>query len=148
MAKDKSKTKGETKSKATGSAGDDDEFASGAPTSNFKIADHEGDLVLITPLSLEEDIETAFGASDAIKANVVVLDLKSPEDSEENAGALIFQRVLRSQLEPFIGKRKVLGRIGRGVAKKGQDAPFIIEDPSDADKAVARVYLKSVDPLG
>lgn len=143
------KTKGKEKaSKAKAAPADDDEFASGAPTSDFKISEVEGELVLITPLSVEEDIDTVHGSADAIKANIVVLDEKKPAKSESHDGALIFQRVLQSQLGPFVGKRKVLGRIGRGVAKKGQDAPYVIEDPTEADKAVAREYLRSVDPLG
>lgn len=146
MAKDKNKSKS-TKPKG---ATPDDGFTDPGERSNFKLADHEGALLLITPRSLEEAIETAFGEADAIKADVVVLTdtngkrLKAPE---EEAGVLIFQRVVIGQLEESIGKSRVLGTIGRGVAKKGQDAPFIIEVPTDDEKDIARAYLKSVDPL-
>lgn len=144
MAKDKSKNK--DKSTKGG-----DEFGDPGERSNFKLADHEGALLLITPRSLEEGIETSFGESDAIKADIVVLTKtngKRLAEPEEHEGALIFQRVVIGQLEGAIGKRRVLGKVGRGVAKKGQSAPFLIEKAEDDDKAIAREYLASIDPLG
>jgi hypothetical protein len=146
VAKDKSKNKGEGKSNKGG-----DEFGDPGERSSFKLADHEGALLLITPRSLEEGIETSFGESDAIKADVVVLTKtngKRLDEPVEESGVLIFQRVVIGQLEDAIGKRRVLGTVGRGVAKKGQSAPFLIEKASDDDKAIAREYLNSIDPLG
>lgn len=154
MAKDKGKSKA---SKATESkkgkksSSDDDEFGDPGERSNFKLADHEGALILFTPRSLEEDIETSFGESDAIKADVVVLANakgKVLDEPIEESGVLIFQRVVIGQLSDAIGKRRVLGTIGRGQAKKGQSAPFIIVPATDDEKATARAYLKKVDPLG
>ena len=146
MAKDKSKNK----DKNSKPANDDDEFGDPGERSSFKLADHEGALLLITPRSLEEGIETAYGESDAIKADIVVLTKtngKALDEPEVHEGALIFQRVVIGQLESAIGKRMVLGKVGRGVAKKGQSAPFLIEKADDDDKALAREYRKSVDPL-
>lgn len=141
----KSKGADEKPKKPTPTA--DEDFESGAPTSNHKIASDEGELVLITPTGLERDIVTEYGPSDAIKADLVVINMKKPTKSEEHRAILIFQKVLRSQLEPFINKRRVLGRVGRGVAKGSQDAPFIIVDPTDEDKVAAREYLASIDPF-
>jgi hypothetical protein len=150
MAKDKSKkNKDDTKPKGATPV-DDDEFGGPGERSNFKLADHEGALLLITPRSLEEGIETAFGESDAIKADIVVLtntDGKKLKEPIEEVGVLIFQRVVIGQLTESIGNRRVLGTIGRGVAKKGQSAPFLIEVPEDDDKAIARAYLANVDPF-
>jgi len=153
MAKDKSKkNKGDanTKPKAATPVEDDDEFSGPGERSNFKLADHEGALLLITPKALEEDIETAFGESDAIKADIVVLTDnkgKTLKEPIEELGALIFQRVVIGQLTESIGKRRVLGTIGRGVAKKGQSAPFLIEPPTEPEKVTARAYIASVDPF-
>lgn len=150
MAKDKSKVKGNKASKAKGGAGDD-EFGDPGERSNFKLADHEGALLLITPRSMEEGIETSFGEADAVKADIVVLTKtngKKLAEPEEHEGVLIFQRVVIGQLEGKIGKGRVLGTVGRGVAKKGQDAPFLIEVATDEQKDIARAYLKSIDPLG
>lgn len=145
MAKDKSKNKG-SKAAAT-----DDEIGDPGERSNFKLADHEGALLIITPRSLEEDIETAFGVSDAIKADIVVLTKtngKPLAEPEVHQGALIFQRVVIGQLEDAIGTRIVVGTVGRGVAKKGQSAPFLIEKATDEQKTLAREYRASVNPLG
>lgn len=151
MAKDKSKVKGEKSTKAKGGkSSGDDEFGDPGERSSFKIADHEGALLLITPRSLEEGIETSFGEADAIKADVVVLTKtngKPLAEPEEHQGALIFQRVVIGQLESKIGNGRVLGKVGRGVAKKGQSAPFLIEKAEDDEKDLARAYLKSIDPL-
>lgn len=151
MAKDKGKKNkdADTKPKAATPV-EDEEFAPPGERSNFKLAEHEGALLLITARSLEEGIETAFGDSDAIKADVVVLtDNKGKALSEpiEETGVLIFQRVVIGQLLESIGKRRTLGSIGRGEAKKGQSAPFRIERPSEEEKAIARAYLNSVDPF-
>lgn len=153
MAKDKSKVKdkGSKASKAPKGGASDDEFGDPGERSNFKLADHEGALLLITPRSMEEDIETSFGESDAVKADVVVLTKtngKALDEPEEHEGVLIFQRVVIGQLEGKIGKGRVLGTVGRGVAKKGQSAPFLIEVATDEQKDIARKYLKSIDPLG
>ena len=152
MAKDKSKVKGKSSKPAKGGkASSDDEFGDPGERSNFKLADHEGALLLITPRSMEEGIETSFGEADAVKADIVVLTKtngKKLAEPEEHEGVLIFQRVVIGQLEGKIGKGRVLGTVGRGVAKKGQDAPFLIEVATDEQKDIARAYLKSIDPLG
>jgi len=57
--------------------------------------------------------------------------------------ALIFQRVLISQLSPNIGK-KVLGRLGLGAAKPGQSPPFTLSEATTADRETATRYLQYV----
>lgn len=158
MAKDKGskpeKTKAEKPSKDADSkpakkskGGDDDDEFAPPSSSNFKIADYEGALLMITPKGIEEDVPTAFGETDAIRADVVILDGDSEDVGEEYKEALIFQRVLQGQLRPAIGKNRVLGRLGRGVAKKGQDAPYLLEDPTEGDKKKARAWLKENSPF-
>ena len=153
MAKDKNKapkTDATSKPKSATPVEDDDEFGGPGERSNFKLADHVGTLILFTPKSLEEGIETSFGAADAIKTDVVVLTTekgKALKEPIEEFGALIFQRVVIGQLSESIAKRRVLGRIGKGVAKKGQSEPFLIEEPSDDDKVIARAYIKTIAPF-
>ena len=52
---------------------------------------------------------------------------------------LIFPRILVSSLKPNVGK-VVLGRLGKGVAKPGQSAPWTLSAPTEDDIAVARKY--------
>jgi hypothetical protein len=117
-----------------------DPFASPARGS-FTPKDLNGRLLLITPHMVEKDITTDYGVSDAIRADVVVLDGDDAPDEKENV--LIFQKALQGNLRGQLGKGKVLGRLGQGEAKKGQSAPWILADPTEADKVMARAYIAS-----
>lgn len=106
---------------------------------NFDARTLNGSLLLITPLSHEQDIKTSNGLKDAIKANIVVLD--GTEAGNEINGGLIFQGRLIGQLKGRIGNGMVLGRLGQGPAEKGKNPPWILEDPNAGDKEKARAYL-------
>lgn len=120
-----------------------DEFAPpGTGGDRLPLDDVLGALLLFTVESVEKDIETQFGKSDAIKCDVAALD--GNHKAETWDGALIFPRVLQSQLRGAAGGGKVLGRLGKGEAKKGQSAPWVLSDPTDEDKQTARNYLAYV----
>lgn len=115
-----------------------DQFDS--PASGIKITEFEGMLLLCSPTEQRENINTTFGAADAVVTDLTVLDGK--DEGQQHSGVLVFQKQLQGQLRPKIGTgRMVLGRLGRGVAKAGQSAPWVLQDPTDADKAKAREYL-------
>ncbi len=101
-----------------------------------------GALLLFTVDSVEKDIDTAFGTTDAVRCTVAALDETHKGDTW--ADTLIFPRVLQSQLRGAAGGGMVLGRLGKGEAKKGQSAPWTLADPTDADKDIARKYLAYV----
>jgi hypothetical protein len=112
-----------------------------APSTGAKLTDFDGQLLLIQPETEQKAIPTAFGPADAIEANVIVLD---GQNTGENPGVLIFQKALQGQLRTKVGTgRYVLGRLGRGQAKAGQSAPWILTDPTEADKNLARTYLNN-----
>lgn len=97
-----------------------------------------GSLLIFKVSSQEKDIPTVHGPSDAIRADVTVLD-------GDLAGAvyvdtLIFPKVLQSQLRPSIGSL-VLGRLGQGNKKPGQSPPWTLAAATDADKVVGREHL-------
>lgn len=103
-------------------------------------ADMENRLLLIKPLEKDVVINTSFGESTAVRADIVVLD--GPDAPEEVNDTLIFPKVLQGQVKSNAGSgRYNLGRLGKGVAKPGQSAPWMLGDPTDADKDVARGYL-------
>jgi hypothetical protein len=144
MAKDKSKP-----SKST-----NDEFAkpSEAPAGGdgWKLATpkHVGDLFLVTPL--REQTVKGFEDSDAevIVADVVHLNEKKPEKSEEHEEVFIFGAWLKGSLRGFIGERKVLARLDQDKSKgRGNNAAWVFEDADADDIAVAKAYLASVDPF-
>jgi len=117
----------------------EDSFSQPSPASNFRPADYQGNLILVWPTEYKTAIKTAFGDSDAIAARVVVLDTPT---IEEHDNVLFFQGALISTLKPSVGSTKpVLGRLGRGTAKPGQTAPFILTPFTEADAKAARDYF-------
>lgn len=116
-----------------------DQFDSPASASaGVKWNELSGRLLLIKPLSFEAGVQTSFGESDAVKADVIELD--GPDAGTEHTEALVFPKILVSQLKPKVGKQ-VLGRLGKGQAKPGQSAPHVLGEATDQDKDVARKYL-------
>jgi len=103
--------------------------------------DLNGSLLLFTVKSIEHDIVTQFGTTDAVKADVAVLD--GAHKGETFDDTLIFPRVLKSALAPNVGSM-VLGRLGQGQAKSGQSAPWVLAPGTPEDKAVGEKYLAYV----
>lgn len=97
-----------------------------------------GALLLVKVISLEPHIPTVHTQpgekSPAIVADVTVLDGLKQGEVLENT--MIFPKVLQGQLSRSIGKT-VLGRLGQGVAKPGQTAPWVLVPASDQDTANA-----------
>lgn len=125
----------------------DDMFGDPGSTAGIDLDALNGHLLLITPTVQEKDITTAFGPTDAIRADVVAL-AEGPHQAEEFPDVLIFPRVLQSQLRSYVGTgRAALGRLGKGVAKPGQSAPWQLAPSTDSDKATARQYLAG-QPVG
>lgn len=107
----------------------------------FSPAEHEGELLLIEPTSFEQGITTQMGTSDAVKANIIVLD--GPNAGSTFDDALIFPKVLQSQTKPKIGGGYVLGRLGKGEAKPGKSAPWMLHSFTDQDAQVAQNWINS-----
>ena len=107
----------------------------------------EGKLLLFMPLR-EERVETAdFGEKPVIVADVVVLNEKKPAKSEAHAEVFVWGGYLRGALRGFIGERRVLGRLVRGTTKERGNFPWLLEDATDEETAIAVAYLESVDPF-
>lgn len=119
-------------------------FDAPSSSSGVKITDFDGQLLLITPTAHETNIPTAYGPADAVTVDLVVLDGNGA--GQEHTGVRIFQKALQGQLRPKVGTgRMVLGRLGRGVAKPGQSAPWLLANPTEQDKQVARDYISRND---
>ncbi len=111
------------------------EFAAPASTGGIDLKAANGHLLLITPLSVEEGINTVHGPTSAIRADIVDLD-----SGDEFTDVLVFPKVLQGQLRSQIGK-KVLGRLGQGIAKPGQSAPWTLNAFTPADVKTAEAYI-------
>ena len=106
----------------------------------FSNKENEGRLLLVTPTEYMAEFTTSAGVGPAVKADVVVLD--GPESPKVYQDALLFGKVLTGQLKRNAGTgRPNLGRLGLGVKKPGQNAPWQLAAPGEDDKQVAREYL-------
>jgi len=117
-----------------------DLFDAPSSSSGLKWDELNGRLLLVKPTEVVDEITTSYGATSAIRADIVVLD--GPGAPEEITDTLIFPRVLQSQVRKNAGTGRMnLGRLGQGVKKPGQSAPWQMADPTDDDKVAARSYL-------
>lgn len=116
----------------------EDEFASPASAAGFTWGDHKGALLIVEPAAYEQGIPTSFGEKDAVRATITVVD--GAGAGEVYNDTLIFPRALIGQLKSNVGK-KVLGRVSQGVAKSGQQPPWLLADPTPADVAAAKAAL-------
>lgn len=104
------------------------------------IKDLLGELVLFSPTEYVEEVKTDFGTKDAVLTNMVVLTADGgPAEYEDQ---MIYQGSLIGALKRKIPTgRMLLGVIAKGEAKKGQNAPYILDAPSDEQKQMATNYL-------
>jgi hypothetical protein len=145
------KVKKEKKDKgaASGKGGD---YGLTAPSAGdlFNNRENADELLLLSVTEVVEGMVTSASKdpTDAIKADVVVLNKKNPADSRTYSDSLLFGRVLVGQLKPRVGTR-VVGTLIEDVAskKQGQNAPWRLTAPSDDDIQVATKYLDSLNPL-
>ena|SRR5690606_37052013 len=108
----------------------------------FKPAEHLGRLVVIWARSYREGINTSFGTANAVAADIHVID--APGGPKVYTNALLFARALVASLREAVGGAPVLARIGQGVAKPGQSAPYILLPYTPEDAAVATQYVNSL----
>lgn len=108
----------------------------------------QGALLLFSVLSYEPHVPTSFTEpgkqSPAIRANVRVLD--GPKSGESYIEVLVFPKKLQAQLRPRVGKM-VLGRLGQGEARKGQNAPWELLAATAEEKQRA-MAAASTEPGG
>jgi hypothetical protein len=107
------------------------EFATlSSDVQNVRPADVEGHLLVVEPLEFRQGMQTSMGESDAVLCRVHDITEQTTHDD-----VMWFSRVLVGRLSKRIGQR-VVGVMGKGEAKVGQTAPWIIVDASSEPKAV------------
>ena len=119
-----------------------DQFDNPGTVTGIKWEEQDGRLLLFTVHEYVASIQTQYGEGSAVRVDMTVLD--GPNAGEGYAQALVFPKVLQGQLRGSVGK-KVLGRLGKGEAKKGQSAPWKLADANANDQAVARAHLATDD---
>ncbi len=152
MAKDKGKKKSDEKATKKSKGASSDGFAkpSEAPAGGdgyrLETDEHLGDLFLITPL--REQTVKGFEDADTqvIVANVVAINEKKPEKSEEHDEVWIWAKWIQGSLRGYIGEQRVLGRLAQDASKaKGKNAAWVLEDADDDDVEVATEYLRFIN---
>ncbi len=113
-------------------------FAAPAASSGLDLKALNGRLLLIEPYKVEEGVSTSFGPKDAIRGKVVVLD--GDDAGTEHDDTLLFPSVLIGQLRSRVGQ-KVLGRLGQGTAKPGQQPPWKLNEATAADQQIGMDWL-------
>lgn len=119
-----------------------DLFDAPASASGIDLKTLQGSLLLIKPLRVEMGINTSLGPKDATVADVHVLD--GDQAGTMHAAVFLWPKVLQSQVHANTGTGRFnLGRLTHGTAKPGQNPPWKLDDPTEADKDLARKYLNS-----
>lgn len=113
-----------------------------APSGGLDFKTLNGSLLIIEVLSLEDHVPTVHTKpgekSPAIRANVTVLD--GATAGQVNEDTLIFPKILQSQLRSKVGQ-KVVGRLGQGQGKPGQDPPWTLAVATPEDYAKAEAWV-------
>ena len=102
---------------------------------NFSNKDNEGDLLAIHGPIVKAEVDTKMGP--AIVAQPQRID--NIDTGAVYTDAWVFGVVIVGQLTDTPGD-VFLGRLGRGVAGEGRSAPWILEDPTEADRAAATAF--------
>ena len=98
----------------------------------LNVGDINGHHVIVNVLSVE-NVQTTLGMSEAVKINVA--DLTT---GLAHSGVLWFSKVIVSSLRNFAGSGSlVLGTVGQGVAKPGQNAPWVLNAADGIPEVVA-----------
>ena len=118
--------------------------ASEASSGGLKLADLEGCLVVMKPDGEPDTVQTAHGDGEYTPAKVLVVK-GADELQGEWHDMWVFAKAVQGQLR---GAAKngapLVGEVGRGDAKPGKSAPWLLLDP-DADglEAARAAYVKA-----
>ncbi len=102
----------------------------------FEAARHNGHLLLIFPSAFRAEVPTSKGTSDCVDAKIVDLDT-----GEELADAKVWGKAMVPQLKGAVPDGMVLGRLGQGEGKAGNNPPWILHPHTEQDVARAEAYL-------
>lgn len=96
--------------------------------------DVNGHLLLVIPTEYVPEIATVYNkageTSRAIRVNVAVLTQQTAEGQHPVYNGVLWFNVRLLDLRKQIGET-VLGRMGQGAAKPGQDPPWVLNDATD-----------------
>lgn len=120
-----------------------DMFAKPGSATGVNWADYMGRLIVFYPHAIEKGITTAVGVKDAVRADLIIID--GPDSPETISDTLVFPLKLQGQIKWAVGTgQPLLGRLGQGDKKPGQNAPWMLGDPTPEDEATAGAVLAKI----
>lgn len=144
MGKDKSKKKDLADGFAKPS-----EAKGGGDGFRFESEDNVGKLFLITPLRTQDAVGFEGKEAEVVVADIVEIDEKHPERSEEHDEAFVWGGWTKGALRGYIGEARVLARLQQDKSKgRGKNAAWVLEDGTKKDIETATAYMAAAnDPL-
>lgn len=143
--KDTTETKSRFAKPSEASGGDSWSLTDGDEAKSGK---NDGELMLITPLRKETVATQSYGDKEVVVADVVHLNRKKPEKSEEHENVYVWGAWLQGSLRSYIGNAQVLGTVAKVAdSSSGKGYVWKLEDADNADINVAEAYLASLSPF-
>lgn len=105
-----------------------------------KPAEVDGHLLVVRPRTFHPSVTTRYGEGVAIDVDVLDVDT-----GEAFYGCRWFSKVLAATMRDHIGEL-LLGAMGRGIARGGQSAPWVLTDQTGNAIAVSRA-AKAMEAL-
>lgn len=119
-------------------------FATPAPaTGSFSPSEHDGDVCVILVHKLNTARPTQFGHLNTVDVSVFVV--AGPHAGQEYIGTELIGRQMVPQLMGLVGQH-TLGKIGRGPAKAGKNAPMILIEPTAEERAIGEQWWNANQP--
>lgn len=122
-----------------------DPFSSPSSVSDHRIPDFVGEILLVEPTEVIEDMLTEIGPTDAVRADII--PLTGELDGVKCQDMLVFPMALKRALRKVMDGDNpyLIARLTMGNKKPGKNAPYIFVALSDEElpayKAKARGYL-------
>lgn len=96
-----------------------------------------GRLLAIFPTGEKEVINTRYGLADSVRGDLYDIDAGRVVTLD----APLFGRALVRQISGIERGKAVVGRLTQGQAQGGQNAPWLLSDPTPEDYAKVRAYF-------
>lgn len=116
------------------------EFGTPASAEQFQIKEYVGSLAIIAVNGFVSQFPTSFGLRDTVRCEIVIID--GDKAGARFSDGMIFGFKIVGQLKGQVGS-VVLGRIGLGRAKPGQNPPYELAEATMADVALANEWVKA-----
>lgn len=126
---------------AGGAVGIGDPFATPVGIGDGRITDYVGNLLLLKPTEYVPEMNTSQGKTDAVRADIAVLDDEN-EPGQIVTGVLLFQQALKREARNILDGPLpyLLGRLHKGKTNGGNTL-YTFETPTEEDVELARKFI-------